>query len=207
MIDLDLLAGLLASPDHVSRFYGVVVGVVTNIDDQPGLGRVKVTFPWLSDDNESDWVRVVAPMAGKDRGIYFLPEVDDEVLVAFEHGLVERPYVLGALWSEKNKPPEPYDQGKNNRHTIKSRSGHIVRLDDSAGKEKIEIVDKSGKNSITISTADNTIAIIADADITITSRSGKLKLNGNGVEITSQAEVTIKATKDMSLTGKNININ
>src|ERR1700750_2275998 len=81
------------------RIYGVVVAVVTNNQDPDGFGRVKVKFPWLSDVDESSWARIAAPMAGKARGIYFLPEVDDEVLVIFEHGDVRSPYVLGALWN------------------------------------------------------------------------------------------------------------
>src|SRR5262249_43235482 len=68
------------------RLKGVMVGVITNNQDPDGMGRVKVKFPCLSDDEESHWARIAAPMAGKERGIYFLPEVDDEVLVAFEHG-------------------------------------------------------------------------------------------------------------------------
>src|SRR5205085_2988322 len=124
---------------------GVVVGVVTNNQDDPdGLGRVKVKFPWLSNDEESFWARVAVPMAGKERGFYFLPEVEDEVLVAFEHGDPRFPYVLGSLWNGQDKPPEKND-GKNNVRVIKSRSGHVIRLNDEDGKEKIESIDKSGK--------------------------------------------------------------
>src|SRR2546426_9457473 len=96
------LLDLLMPPGHEARekkLYGVVAGIVTNNEDPDGLGRVKIRFPWLSEDNESWWARIAAPMAGKERGAYFLPEVDDEVLVAFEHGDVNFPYVLGALWN------------------------------------------------------------------------------------------------------------
>jgi len=199
MTDLSPLAALLSQPRGHGRFYGVTVGVVTNNQDPDGLGRIKVKLPWLSDQDESHWARVLAPMAGNDRGLYFLPEVDDEVLVAFEHGQAEFPYVLGALWNGKDKPPESNDDGSNNLRTIKSRSGHIIRLDDTDGSEKIEILDKSGKNSIVISTADNTITLAADADITIESGSGKLTLSGKGIEIKSQAEVKIEAGSDMNL--------
>ncbi|MDQ3855312.1 MAG: phage baseplate assembly protein V, partial [Chloroflexota bacterium] len=127
----------------------MVVGLVTNNQDPDGLGRVKVKFPWLSDEDESSWARIVTPMAGNDRGLYFLPEVDDEVLVAFEHGDVRFPYVLGALWNGKDKPPESNDDGRNDQRTIKSRSGHIIRLDD-GDEAKLEILDKTGNNSIVI---------------------------------------------------------
>jgi uncharacterized protein involved in type VI secretion and phage assembly len=199
MTDLSQLTAILSQPEDRGRFLGVTVGVVTNNQDPDGLGRVKVKFPWLSDEDESNWARILTPMAGNDRGLYFLPEVDDEVLVAFEHGQADFPYVLGALWNGKDKTPESNDDGQNNMRTIKSRSGHIIRLDDTDGSEKIEILDKSGKNSFVISTADNTITVAADADITIESSSGKLTFSGNGIEIKSQAEVKIEAGSDMNL--------
>ena len=199
MIDRDLLAGLGHAADRRGRLYGVTVGVVTNNQDPDDLGRVKVRFPWLSDEDESHWARVLTPMAGKERGLYCLPEVDDEVLVAFEHGQADFPYVLGALWNGQDKPPESNSDGKNNKRTIKSRSGHLIRLDDTEGGEKIEIVDAQGKNSILISTADNTITITADADITIRSSGGKLQLSGNGIELTSQAGVKIDAGQNLDL--------
>jgi uncharacterized protein involved in type VI secretion and phage assembly len=206
----------LLSP-HIpeSPFFGVAIGIVTNNQDPDKRGRVKVKFPWLSDTEESFWARVATPMAGKDRGLYLLPEVDDEVLVAFEHGSVEYPYVLGALWNGKDAPPENNDDGKNNHRTLKSRSGHLIRLDDTDGKEKIEVIDKSGKNSIVISTSDNTITISADKDITIQSTNGKLKLSAKGIEISSQAEVKIEASQNMdvkasgqtNIKGATVNIN
>ncbi len=177
----------------------MVIGVVTNIKDPEGLGRVKVKFPWLSEKDESHWARIVTPMAGKERGFYFLPEVDDEVLVAFEHGIAEMPYVVGALWNGKDKPPEKNDDGENNLRTIKSRSGHIIRLNDKKGEEKIEIIDSTAKNKITISAKDNTICIEADADVTIKSSKGKLVLQGKDVEIKSQAAVKIEANGNMDL--------
>jgi uncharacterized protein involved in type VI secretion and phage assembly len=199
VIDMGPFANTLSEKRPEARLYGVTVGVVTNNQDPDGLGRVKVKLPWLSDDVESHWARVVTPMAGNDRGLFFLPEVDDEVLVAFEHGSPEFPYVLGALWNGKDKAPESNDDGENNMRTIKSRSGHVVRLDDTDGSEKIEIADGSGANSVVISTADNTITITADADITIESGSGKLILSGNGIEIKSQAEVKVEAGANMDL--------
>ena len=90
---LDLLTDNAAANSH--RLYGVVVGLVTNNQDPDKLGRVKVRFPWLGDSDESAWARLATPMAGKDRGLYFLPEVDDEVLVVFEHGDLRFPYILG----------------------------------------------------------------------------------------------------------------
>jgi phage baseplate assembly protein V len=189
-----------AAPDSTDgHFTGVAMAIVTNNKDPDGLGRVKVKLPWLDDQVESDWTRVVTAMAGKERGLYCLPEVDDEVLVAFEHGRPDCLYVLGGLWNGKDKPPETNADGKNNVRALKSRSGHVIRLTDAQGDEKIEIIDKTGKNSIVISAKDNTVTISADADITVTSTKGKLKLAGKGVEITSQAAVKIEASQNLDL--------
>jgi uncharacterized protein involved in type VI secretion and phage assembly len=199
LTDSEVLRALLAPPDNSGRFFGVVVGIVTNNQDPENMHRIKVRFPWLSQDHESNWARVATPMAGNDRGVYFLPEVDDEVLVAFEHGCVEHPYVLGSLWNGKDAPPESNEGGENNHRTLKSRSGHVVRLNDRAGNETVEIIDKSGRNKFVISTADNSITIEAQGDITIKSASGKLTLTANGIEIKSQAGVTVQAAQSMDL--------
>jgi len=211
---LDLLAP--SGSDTSGRVMGVAVGIVTNNQDPDGLGRVRVRFPWLDDAAESFWARVASPMAGEARGVYFLPEVEDEVLVAFQHGRPEAPVILGGLWNGKAKPPASNDDGKNNLRVIKSRSGHLVRLDDSDGKEKIEIIDKSGNNKLVIDTAANTVTIAADADVVIQSTNGKIALSGKTVEIkstsgevavTSAAAMTVEATADLTLKGQMVNIN
>ncbi len=186
MMSSDLFAELAGSFRETDRIYGVVIGVITNNQDPDSLGRVKVHLPWLSMQVESNWARVVTPMAGNDRGLYLLPEVNDEVLVAFEHGCVDHPYVLGALWNGKDKSPGNNGDGKNNIRLLKSRSGHVVRLDDTDGKEKIEIVDAKGEQSIVFDTAASTLTLTADQDVVIESKKGLLKLTGNkGVEITA----------------------
>lgn len=198
-----------------SRIYGVVVGVVTNNQDPEGMGRVKVRFPWLSEVDESYWARLATPMAGKERGLYFLPEVDDEVLVLFEHGDVRFPYVIGALWNGKDAPPAKNDDGKNNLRLIKSRSGHVIRLNDEDGKEQIEIMDKSGKNSMVFDTAQNLITITSDKDITLTAPKGTIKIEGQKVEIKSSADtkleagagMDVKASSTLNVKGATVNIN
>lgn len=201
MIDAALLALLSPpGPDAAGRIYGVAVGVVTNNQDPEGLGRVKVRFPWLSADHESHWARVVTPMAGAGRGLYLLPEVDDEVLAAFEQGRVELPYVLGALWNGKDKPPESNGDGKNAHRSMTSKSGHVIRLDDTEGGERIEILDAKGKDSIVLDTAASTITLSADQDVVIEAKNGKLKLSGkNGVEIASQAGAKIEASQNLEV--------
>jgi uncharacterized protein involved in type VI secretion and phage assembly len=204
---LDVLMDSDRSHFHTSKIAGVVVGVVTNNQDPDGLNRVKVKFPWLSDEDESTWARVAVPMAGKDRGIYFLPEVDDEVLVAFEQGDLRFPYVVGCLWNGKDTPPAKNDDGKNNIRMIKSRGGHMIRLSDEDGKEKIDITDKDGKNSLVLDIANNTL--------TITAQNGTIKLDAQKIEIKSSADTKIeagagmdvKANATMNVKGATVNIN
>ncbi|MEB3360470.1 MAG: phage baseplate assembly protein V [Synechococcales bacterium] len=187
MMGMDLI--IPSDPD--ARFYGVTIAVVTNIKDSEGLGRVKVKFPWLSSDDESPWARVLTPMAGGDRGFYFLPEVDDEVLVAFEHGDMAFPYILGGLWNGKDKPPEKNDDGKNNKRLIKSRSGHMIILDDTKDQEQVIIQDKTGKNKIAIDCEKNSMTIQVEEDLTIEAK-GKIVLKSTDA--------------DMAIECKNLNI-
>ena len=185
--------------------YGVVVATVTNNKDPEGLGRAKVRYPWSSESGESYWARVMSFMAGKERGAFFLPEVGDEVLVAFEHGDVEYPVILGSLWSGEDKPPEKNAAGKNNIKKIRSRSGHELifnddkdagqekleihtagghqmLLDDAKGKEKITIKDKSG-NTIEMDSIKNEIKIKS---------SMKISLEAQMIEIKANATLTLK---------------
>jgi uncharacterized protein involved in type VI secretion and phage assembly len=204
-----------ANETLTSRVYGVVTAVVVSIADPDELGRVKVKFPWL-EDQESPWARVMSFMAGKDRGAVFRSEVGDEVLVAFEHGDMRYPYVIGALWNGKDKIPS--DAGKNaDNHVrcIKSRSGHIVKLDDTSGSEKIEIIASTGKDSIVIDSAANTITIGTDKDIQLKAPNGKIGLEGSEVEIKSSGALKMEAGSSMdveagaalNIKGQTVNIN
>ena len=191
---------------------GVAVAVVTNNQDEEKMGRVKVKYPWRNSEDESYWARCVTFMAGNDMGGFFLPEVNDEVLVAFENGEIDRPYIIGALWSDKLKPPEVNEDGKNNIRKIKSRaghevtlddteqkekveikskSGHTISLDDASGCEKIEIKDKSGSNSITFDSSQNSIAIKSGMKITVESTQIEIKSSGM-LKIEASANVEIK---------------
>lgn len=195
---------------------GVAVGIVTNVKDPDNLGRVRVKFPLFSDSDESEWARVATLMAGKERGSVFLPEVDDEVLVAFEQGDIRRPLVIGALWNGVDGlPPEFANDGKNNLRFIKSRSGHIIKLDDTDGSEKIEVVDKTGKNSVVIDTKENTITITADKDLVLKAPQGKISITAKELELKSSAalnveagsELNIKASANANVKGATVNIN
>lgn len=202
------LAQLLAQTNK--NPYGVVVGIVTNVNDPENLGRVKVKFPTISDQLESNWARLATPMAGPGRGIEFIPEVNDEVLIAFEHDDINKPYILGALWNGKDKPPETTSNlvagGKVQKRIIKSRTGHIITLDDSDGKEKITIVDKTGKNSIEIDSPTNALTIKTEGkinietkdDVTIKGKNIALEATANA-EVNAKSNITVKAMSNINV--------
>lgn len=194
---IDLIQNRQAAADRTIS--GVAIAIVTNNQDPEGQARVKVKYPWRDSEDESFWARIATPMAGGERGAYFLPEVGDEVLIAFENGNIDYPYVLGSLWSGSMKPPESNSDGKNNRRLIKSRSGHLVILDDRDGQEKIEIIDKSGSNKITIDTSGNTISIESAKDIQLKAPNGKITLEALQLEMKSQTAAKIEAGANMDL--------
>ena len=129
----------MAAASRGAKTRGIHLGVVVdNKDgaDNPGY-RVRVKFPTLAPDEQSWWARIAVPMAGAERGTYVLPEIDDQVLVVFEHGDINKPIVIGAVWNKKQEPVEYNQTGKNNTKLIKSRAGHRVIFDDKEGAEKI----------------------------------------------------------------------
>ena len=123
--------------------YGVVTALVVDVEDPTGAGRVKLRYPWLSEDpTDSGWAPIAKPMAGNDRGFHYLPEVDDEVLVAFEHGDVNHPMVLGFLHNGVDTPPD--DGVDQHVRRLKSVAGHVFELDDRAGQESVRLHTANG---------------------------------------------------------------
>jgi uncharacterized protein involved in type VI secretion and phage assembly len=187
---------------------GIVVGIVTSLEDPESLGRIRVKYPHLN-DKESQWARLVAPMAGQERGFFFRPEVEDEVLVAFELGDVRRPYILGGLWSSADKPPaDDGDAAANNWRFIHSRSGHIIKLDDTNGSEKVEIIGKDEKHKIIIDVAGDRIQIICDSgDVEVKAEQGTVKVDAKEVKITAAQDMTLEASGTMTIKGQKVKIN
>jgi len=226
----ELLQQAAASARQRDRIYGVVLGIVQDINDPLNLGRIKVNFPWLGEASEavaissdedrahSYWARVATLMAGAGRGTYFVPEVGDEVLVAFEHGDMDRPYVIGSLWNAEDTPPENMDpEGKNHIRSITSRSGHKVSLEDndedrktrlvirSAGGHEIVLDDDGSQGKIQIETAAGHNLTLDDKDGTLTLKDK----SGNRLEFDANAgSLTVKCNgnQDQSV-GGNLSIN
>jgi uncharacterized protein involved in type VI secretion and phage assembly len=186
---------------------GIVIGTVVDLDDPEKLGRVKLKLPQY-DDQQSTWARIASPMAGNNRGFFFRPEVQDEVLVGFENGEIRRPYVLGSLWSKVDTPPpRDNDETKNNWRFMVSRSGHIFKFDDTAGSEKIEIVDKSGSLKITFDSSSSKITIESSGDVEIKAPQGGFKVSAQSVDIEASGEMKLQASADMTVKGATVNIN
>ncbi|HMP41237.1 MAG TPA: phage baseplate assembly protein V, partial [Roseiflexaceae bacterium] len=169
---------------------GVVIGVVTSNEDTEGLGRIKVKFPWLDDQLASNWARIAAAGAGASRGFVVTPEVNDEVLVAFEHGDINRPYILGGLWNGKDKHGiTAVNDGKVNMRVFKTRIGHTITFNDDTG---------SGKKLIEIKTADGMTITMGDGDKKIEVKSAKhtITLDDNGT-----GKVTVHSGGELELKG------
>jgi uncharacterized protein involved in type VI secretion and phage assembly len=203
--------GLLATggwslADAAGRIYGVVVGIVTDNKDPDALGRIKVKLPWLSPDAESDWARIATLMAGNERGAFFLPEVDDEVLVAFEHGDLRFPYVLGALWNGTDKPPESNSDGQNDRRLFRSRSGMMVGFNDADGNETIEIADKDGRTKVVVEMSGKKITLSSSGDIEVKAADGTVSISAKTIKLDSTGKTEVTATGTLDVKGQTVNI-
>jgi phage protein D/phage baseplate assembly protein gpV len=183
----ETLLSLLASDRDTTPTGGLVIGIVTDNQDPDGQGRVKVKFPWLSGDHASDWARVATPGGGAQRGIEFLPEINDEVLIGFEQNDMNYPYVLGGLWNGKDAPPkkngEVVSGGHVQQRIIRSRSGHVITLDDSDSGGGITIQDRNG-NTIVLDTSSNALNIQLKGD-------GSVKVQGN-LTLEAQGQIEMK---------------
>ena len=193
---------------------GVAIGVVTQNRDPEKLCRVKVSYPWHDQPRESYWARLAMPMTGKDRGLVLIPEVGDEVLIAFERGDLRFPCIVGSLWNGQDTPPEANADGNNDKRLFKSRKGHHLLFDDNKNKGVVELALNDGKkvvldddgirlddgagNKISIDSKAGSISI--EAAKTLTLKAPKLTLQASGT-----AEVKAGAT--LTLSGSLININ
>ncbi|MFQ5433574.1 MAG: VgrG-related protein [Anaerolineae bacterium] len=210
-----LLAEQMNRQEPLKRWTGVVTAVVTNTDDPNNWGRVKLKFPWMTDDAESDWARLAGAGAGPEAGFFLVPDVDDEVLVAFEHGDFNRPIVLGGLWNGKHKIPPPDAAAAAGEkplvRTWHSRTGHYMSMHDDADN-KVEIVTAGG-HSCLLDDANKKVEIVSAGGHKatmddqekkleiITSGGHKISMDDNGRKITIQSvgDIEIKAGMNMKL--------
>lgn len=172
------------------RWYGVYPALVSDIKDPDGQGRVKVTLPWSPDTGDGQyeaWARVATLMGGNNRGTWFIPDTNDEVLVVFEGGDPRRPYVIGGLWNGSDSPPETMDgAGNNYKKVIRSRNGVKITLDDQDGQEKL-ILETPGGQKITMKDGPGAV-LIEDGN------GNSVKLETSGITVTASAKVTVNAS-------------
>ena len=170
---------------------GVVTAIVKSLDDPDKQGRIELQFPWLSDSQRSAFAPVAAASAGKNRGAFFMPEVDDEVLVAFEHGDFDHPYIVGFLWNGVDLPPEPT---KDNR-VIVTPGGHTLRFEDKDGARRVVLKSSAGHvitlddaaKTVTVATASGSQTLTLDDNaqsITLSGGQRKLTMSAGTVQIT-----------------------
>lgn len=187
---IELMHGGRAPAGLGGRWYGVYPALVSDVKDPDGQGRVKVTLPWAPDtagEQYEAWARVATMMGGANRGTWFIPDKDDEVLVVFEGGDPRRPYVIGGLWNGSDSPPESMDgSGNNYKKVVRSRNGVKVTLDDQDGQEKL-ILETPGGQKITMKDGPGSV-VIED------SNGNSVKLESSGVTVTASAKVTVNAS-------------
>ncbi|QFZ22277.1 VgrG-related protein [Saccharothrix syringae] len=207
------LYGLANGGARPADHRGLVPAVVSDVRDPARTGRVKVTFPWLAQDFTSGWARTVHASAGNGYGALALPEVGDEVLVGFEHGDFDAPYVLGGLYNGKDAPPgltkEPVDanSGEVTARAFVSRKHHKVEFveDDgiviSSGDGKF-VVKLDQRNQVVEVTSGKAVTIKARDGVTIDSGTGPLELKGQRITARAQADVAIEAGAQLKAAGQ-----
>jgi phage protein D len=212
---LGLAGGAGTNESLRAEFPGVVTAVVTDIQDKEKLGRVKVEYQWLGEQMVSFWARVARPSAGKDYGMLWFPDVKEEVLVAFEHGDINFPIVIGSLWSGEanHKPPASLtgniENGKFMNHGFSSPHGHVMMMYDKKDESGIMLMTSDKKINIQFGEKEKTLSLFLDGkELTITSK-GDLKLSADGeISLDSKKKVTIKGQSgvDISAAGGNTTI-
>ncbi|HEY0360436.1 MAG TPA: VgrG-related protein [Mycobacteriales bacterium] len=197
----------------LDRMSGVLTATVSDIKDPQARGRVKLAFPVLSDRYVSGWVRTVQPGAGASRGAVVLPEVGDEVLVAFGMGSIQEPYVLGGLYNGVDKPTPGWAEhvgstdGSVQRRAFCSRTGMVVEMIEKPQEEKLTLSTNGGAQRVTLTQKrDAAIEIIAEGPVTVTGKKDVAVSSTTGDVTVKGKKVTIEATSDLQLTGVNVSV-
>jgi uncharacterized protein involved in type VI secretion and phage assembly len=184
------------------HWYGVYPALVTDIKDPDGQGRVKVSLPWSPDGGGARyevWARLATLMGGNNRGSWFVPDQNDEVLVAFEAGDARRPYVVGALWNGRDAAPESMDgSGNNYKKVLRSRNGVKVTLDDQDGQEEL-ILETPGGQKVTLKDGPGSVEIVD-------SNGNSVKLEAAGITLNASAKVTVSGSL-IELTAGTVTVN
>lgn len=188
----EALEQLASSADDVrGKFYGVAVGQVINMVDPMALGRVQVRLPFIDDVDLSPWARVAVPMAGIAHGTYFIPNLGDEVLVAFEQGELNAPYILGSLWNATAPPPLP------------SPIPQIRMIQTPIGNQ---LMFSDIPPTITIRTPQGQTIVMSPAGIQIQTGGDVINMTPDGITMTGP-NINITATAAITLTAPSVTVN
>jgi uncharacterized protein involved in type VI secretion and phage assembly len=212
---IEAAAQLFTATDR--RVYGVTLGQVVDNLDATGEGRVQVSLPWMP--GIEPWCRVAVPSAGDGHGTWFIPQVDDEVLVAFDHGDVRAAYVVGSLWNGSDTPPADLPSDATDKRIIRTPRGHEILLDDreqsivittatgqkvTIDPQQIELSAGDGAASITLGTS-GTIAI--EASLSIELKAQKVTVEGTTVDVKASAAGTLDGGGTCTVKGAMVRIN
>ncbi|MFM7599952.1 MAG: VgrG-related protein [Pseudanabaena sp.] len=206
------LFSMLSSKTHLQPGQTMMVGIVSNNNDPKKWGRVRVKLPTLTEEHESNWARVVGVGAGSSRGFDCLPEINDEVLVAFEHGDIHRPYVIGGVWNGTDAPPEAVTDsvadGKVRLRTFKTRLGHKLQFveEDKGDTKKGIYTNTVGGHNLRINDSDKFVELE-------TTGGHKFRADDNSgvISLTSTGDITVKTgtsgtTKDLTINAANMTL-
>ena len=218
LMELDPTA---TNPDEADRITGVAVAKVIDNIDALGTGRVQVSLPWLP--GFEPWARVSTPMAGMARGIYFIPQIGDEVVVAFNLGDIREPFVIGSLWSTIDRPPALLPLDPVNKRVIRTPLGHEIKFDDLT--QEISITSTTQQN-ITLGPAGVTISagtlppparatitmdvlgnITIDAKVSLQLKAPLVSINGKKIDISADVAATVKGGANCTIQGGTVKIN
>ena len=197
--------------------------VVMDNKDPEKLGRIRVQFLWQKEQNENmitPWIRIAQPYGGDNKGFYFIPEIDEEVMVGFENGNAEKPYVIGTLWHGEQHPGENWYTEENEVKAIRTKNGHTIEIHDEGENGFIRIYDNDKENYIlTFSTDEKliklestgNIELYAENDIIMQAKNNiKMKADvdinreaGENIKETAGTDITVEAGNDMSVSADN----
>jgi uncharacterized protein involved in type VI secretion and phage assembly len=192
---------------------GLAIAIVRQNKDSTGHVSVKVSYPWHTKPSDSYDARIAVPMAGKSRGTYFVPEVNDEVLVGFDKGDIRHPYVVGCLWNGADPSYEKNSDGKNDKRFIRSRKGHMLLFDD--GQKGVVQLELNDGKKLTI---DDDGVVLDDGKgnklqfatssggVTLEAK-GSLTLKGATVSVEATGSLGVKASGDVTVSGAFVRIN
>ena len=193
---------------------GVAIAIVTkNHDDEEDICRVRVRYPWHTNPHESYWARLATPMAGNDRGLMTIPEVDDEVVVAFERQDLRFPYILGCLWNGQDKPPESNQDGKNDKRVLKTRKKHYLLFND-GDTGSVELSHEKGRRIVLDDEGfmiederGNRIQVDSNSGAMTLEAKGELNITAASINIKSESTLTAKSSGTMTVQGTLVQIN